>query len=112
MHARSHAKQVQSVQLHNSSTSQNAQSTVDTIGVVPAYSSEIASVNSKDLHGVATSKESHWQYTDFVRCEQHETSLKVKECMQQLWSDIIRARHKVKVNIKSNLTSAMVEKSH
>ena len=33
----SRAKQVQSVQLHNSSTSQRAQSTVDPLGVVPDY---------------------------------------------------------------------------
>lgn len=47
MHTRSHAKQVQSVQLHNSSTSQCAQFTVDSVGVVPDYSSEIGGVNSK-----------------------------------------------------------------
>ena len=43
----------------------------------------------------------------FVRCEQHETTLKVKECMQQQWSDIIRPGHKVKVKV--NLTSEVVE---
>ena len=47
MRTRSHAKQVQSALLHNSSASQHA--TVDTVGVVPAYSSEIPDVNSKDL---------------------------------------------------------------
>ena len=46
---RSRAKNVQSVQLHSSSTSQRAQFTADPVGVVPAYSSEIAGVNSKDL---------------------------------------------------------------
>ena len=48
MHTRSHAKQVQFLPLHISSASQCAQSTVDPIGVVPAYSSEIAGANSKD----------------------------------------------------------------
>ena len=51
-------------------------------------------------------------YVDFVRCEQHDTALKAKECMQQQWSDIIRPRRKVKVKIKGKLTSAVVEKSH
>ena len=32
--------------------------------------------------------------------------------MQQQWSDIIRPGHKVKVKMKDNLTSAVVEKSH
>ena len=48
----------------------------------------------------------------FVRCEQHETTLKVKECMQQQWSDIIRPRCKAKTKIKVNLTCEVVEKSH
>ena len=51
-------------------------------------------------------------YTDFVRCEQYETAMKVKECMQQQWFHIIVPGHKVKVKIKRVLTSAVVEKSH
>ena len=47
------SKYLQSVQL------QHAQSTVDPVGVVPAYSSEIGGVNSKDLVLQLATKESH-----------------------------------------------------
>ena len=52
--------------------------------VVPAYSSEIAGLNSKDLvlQLPKTLTDITQHYVDFVRCEQHETALKVKEYMQ------------------------------
>ena len=63
------------------------QSTIDLVVVVPAYSSDnswckflkiwCCSFRPKNLTDIM-------QYcVDIVRCEQHETALKVKECMQQ-----------------------------
>ena len=70
MHTTSRTKQVQSVQLHNSSTLQRARSTVDPVGVVPDYSSKIAGVNSKDLVLQLATKDSHWHYVDFFSMKQ------------------------------------------
>ena len=56
------------------------------------------------------SRVTYFQFT-IVRCEQYETVMKVKECMQQQWSHVIVPGYKVKVKIRRVLTSAVVEKS-
>ena len=86
----------------------------DPVGAVPAYSFEIAAW-CEFSKGLVLQLPNHLteitqHYVDFVRYEQHETTLKVKGCMQQRWSDIIRPAHEVKVKIKGNFT--VVEKSH
>ena len=83
---------------------------------VPAYSFEIAAW-CEFSKGLVLQLPNHLtditqHYVDFVRCEQHETALKVKGCMQQQWSDITRPAHEVKVKIMGNLTSTVVLKSH
>ncbi len=51
-------------------------------------------------------------YVDFVRCEDAVTVDTVKKCMEQQWSALVTPRGwKVKVKVKEEEVSAIVEKS-
>jgi len=94
MHTRSHAQvRMPSDKQHGSLVQDCAVSTVDPVHGGYIHATESSSTDTKvsrlvlrlpnDLPAVTQ------HYIDFVRCDQYETAMKVKECMQQQWSHII-----------------------
>ncbi len=48
-------------------------------------------------------------HVDFVKCEDVDTVNIVKKCMEDQWSPLVKPGQKVKVKIKDELTSVVVE---
>ena len=51
-------------------------------------------------------------YVNFVRCEDVHSANTVKKCMEQQWSTLVQPGRKVKVKVKEEVVSAVVEKLH
>ena len=48
-------------------------------------------------------------HVDFVRCEDVDTANAVKKCMEQQWSTLVKPGRAVKVKVKEELVSAVIE---